>query len=553
MPAAVVVPSDRAGAAGVSGPLRRFTPLGRRYRSAPACRMYDDELTREIDEGPGGPADRRLLRPRPHVDRGLLGVAFVRDGLAERAHRPGAILASTLLAAARFQIGQVGFSGFVGGTAPHAERHAREASSRRSASASSRSSWRRRSIPRRARSCTRTGAAGTRSRSCRRRRATRSSRSRATSASSTSSARSSRSTRRALHRRASCTPTCYGEGKPIAARDARRRARGRSRARATSTPTATRTCRCSRSSAAAADQPEPQARRPSPARRGWPARRFTAAACPASTDVVRTSLAIAQPRAVVPARRAGGAARAAAGGSAINLAATTWGELGHRARGIDVHGARARSTSGRTGRRSSSSTTRARVDVLLLCKLLRRDFVGIGKQELRRNPIFGPSSRSPARSSSIASTTRRRSRRCSPAVDALRHGLSIAIAPEGTRSTTPRLGPVQEGRVPHGDGGRRADRADRVPQRARRAAEARHRRAPDDRSRSSCTRRSRPRDWKRDRRSTGTSPRRAAVHRDAAHRLGLTGPRTASPAARRRWRGQRAASRRDERSGRLFR
>ena len=29
------------------------------------------------------------------------------------------------------------------------------------------------------------------------------------------------------------------------------------------------------------------------------------------------------------------------------------------------------------------------LDVLLLCKLLRRDFVGVAKQELRRVPIFG--------------------------------------------------------------------------------------------------------------------------------------------------------------------
>ena len=88
--------------------------------------------------------------------------------------------------------------------------------------------------------------------------------------------------------------------------------------------------------------------------------------------------------------------------------------------------------------------------MLLLCKLLRRDFVGIAKQELRRNPIFGPVF-------ALAGTVfvdrfdhdegdrgarSRRSTRCAA-------GLSIVIAPEGTRSPTPRLGTLQEGRLPH--------------------------------------------------------------------------------------------------------
>ena len=64
------------------------------------------------------------------------------------------------------------------------------------------------------------------------------------------------------------------------------------------------------------------------------------------------------------------------------------------------------------------------VDMLLLCKLLRRDFVGIAKQEVRRNPIFGPVF-------ALAGTVfidrfdrTKAIEALQPAVDALRDGLS---------------------------------------------------------------------------------------------------------------------------------
>ena len=74
------------------------------------------------------------------------------------------------------------------------------------------------------------------------------------------------------------------------------------------------------------------------------------------------------------------------------------------------------------------------LDMLLVCKLLRRDFVGIAKRELKSNPIFGPVL-------SLAGTVfvdrfnhERAVEALAPAIEALRHGLSLAIAPEGTDS-----------------------------------------------------------------------------------------------------------------------
>src|SRR5438093_3885122 len=74
------------------------------------------DLTREIDEGPAGPRIGAFF----DVDRTLLAGfsvgAFVRDGLRNGRMLPGDLL-RTLVAAARFQLGYVGFSGFVAGTA----------------------------------------------------------------------------------------------------------------------------------------------------------------------------------------------------------------------------------------------------------------------------------------------------------------------------------------------------------------------------------------------------------------------------------------------------
>jgi putative phosphoserine phosphatase/1-acylglycerol-3-phosphate O-acyltransferase len=83
--------------------------------------------------------------------------------------------------------------------------------------------------------------------------------------------------------------------------------------------------------------------------------------------------------------------------------------------------------------------------MLLICKLLRRDFVGIAKKELAKNPIFGPLM-------SLAGTVfvdrfhhDKAIEALAPAIDALRNGLSLAIAPEGTRSTTLHVGKFKKG------------------------------------------------------------------------------------------------------------
>ncbi len=177
--------------------------------------------------------------------------------------------------------------------------------------------------------------------------------------------------------------------------------------------------------------------------RGWPVRRFHSRGTPSLTDVVRTGLAVGS---VVPSFLLGLPAAALDGSwrRAVNLAASTWGELGTALAGIDVR------VSGEEHLWSQRPAVfifnhQSGIDTLLLAKLLRRDFVAVAKQEIRRNPIFGPVF---ALSGTVFIDRFDREKAIAalqPAVDALRQGLSLTIAPEGTRSPTPRLGRFKKG------------------------------------------------------------------------------------------------------------
>jgi len=179
------------------------------------------------------------------------------------------------------------------------------------------------------------------------------------------------------------------------------------------------------------------------ARRGWPVRRFTSRGTPGFAEVTRTALAVGS---LVPSFLLGLPAAVLDGSMrrAVNIATTTWGELGTALAGIDVR------VSGEQHLWSHRPAVfifnhQSGIDMLLLCKLLRHDMVGIAKQELRLNPIFGPVF---ALSGTVFIDRFDRDKAIEalqPAVETLRAGTSIAIAPEGTRSPTPRLGRFKKG------------------------------------------------------------------------------------------------------------
>ena len=87
----------------------------------------------------------------------------------------------------------------------------------------------------------------------------------------------------------------------------------------------------------------------------------------------------------------------------------------------------------------------SQLDLPLVAYLLRHGFTGVAKQELKRDPIVGL----PFRFAGVAFVDRKGGKdprkALAPAVEKLREGISIALAPEGTRSLTPALGAFKTG------------------------------------------------------------------------------------------------------------
>jgi putative phosphoserine phosphatase/1-acylglycerol-3-phosphate O-acyltransferase len=85
------------------------------------------------------------------------------------------------------------------------------------------------------------------------------------------------------------------------------------------------------------------------------------------------------------------------------------------------------------------------LDMLVLGDLLRRDVTGVAKKELAHDPRFAPFGRLVGVVYIDRVHTQRAKEALEPAVSKLRHGISVAIAPEGTRSPTPAPGPFKKG------------------------------------------------------------------------------------------------------------
>ena len=83
-------------------------------------------------------------------------------------------------------------------------------------------------------------------------------------------------------------------------------------------------------------------------------------------------------------------------------------------------------------------------DFFIVIKLLRNDFTGIAKKELEKTPI-GPILKAFGAIYIDRSNKEHAIEAMKPAVDALKNGISVAIAPEGTRSGTAELGPFKKG------------------------------------------------------------------------------------------------------------
>jgi putative phosphoserine phosphatase/1-acylglycerol-3-phosphate O-acyltransferase len=88
----------------------------------------------------------------------------------------------------------------------------------------------------------------------------------------------------------------------------------------------------------------------------------------------------------------------------------------------------------------------SQADVFIIAKLVRRDMTGIGKKELRKVPLLGRLMEMGGMVFVDRAKTRDAIEAMAPLVNAIkREGKSVCIAPEGTRTLTPRLGPFKKG------------------------------------------------------------------------------------------------------------
>lgn len=177
--------------------------------------------------------------------------------------------------------------------------------------------------------------------------------------------------------------------------------------------------------------------------RRWPVRRFTSRGATRWEDVVRTTLVYGS---LVPSVAAGAIAGVLNGShrEAVNVGLGMWGDLATSFAGLDLR------VEGEENLWKARPAVfifnhQSGVDAVLMAKLIRRDVTSVGKKELARNPIFGPLGRAMGAVFVDRANTGKAIEALKPAVEALRQGRSLMIAPEGTRSLTPRLGHFKKG------------------------------------------------------------------------------------------------------------
>ncbi|MDV8069914.1 MULTISPECIES: HAD-IB family hydrolase [Rhodococcus] len=85
------------------------------------------------------------------------------------------------------------------------------------------------------------------------------------------------------------------------------------------------------------------------------------------------------------------------------------------------------------------------LDLLVLGTVIKRDVTGVAKKEAANDPRFIPIGALLDVAYIDRSNTAKAKAALQPAVDKLKNGVSIVIAPEGTRSATPKLGAFKKG------------------------------------------------------------------------------------------------------------
>lgn len=87
----------------------------------------------------------------------------------------------------------------------------------------------------------------------------------------------------------------------------------------------------------------------------------------------------------------------------------------------------------------------SKMDPMVVTKLIREDFTAVGKAQAKNVPVFGQFFQLAGMTFIDRSDNAKAREALEPVVEAIRGGKSLMIAPEGTRTPTPRLGPFKKG------------------------------------------------------------------------------------------------------------
>lgn len=178
-------------------------------------------------------------------------------------------------------------------------------------------------------------------------------------------------------------------------------------------------------------------------RERWPVQTFSSRGLPTLTDIARTGLVYGSliPSVAVglPAWLLNQSRRELA-----NIAISTWGDFGSAVAGLDI------SVEGEEHIWSQRPAVfifnhQSASDALIISRLLRRDFTGVAKAEMKSNPLVGSVLQAIGTVFIDRSDRDKAVDALAPAVESLQNGVSFAIAPEGTRSSMYKLGPFKKG------------------------------------------------------------------------------------------------------------
>jgi len=176
---------------------------------------------------------------------------------------------------------------------------------------------------------------------------------------------------------------------------------------------------------------------------GWPVERFSSRGIPGLADITRTGLVYGS---FLPSFLLGAPAWLLnrSRRDVINFGLSAWAEFGSAVAGLNL---RVEGEQHLWEKRPAIFifNHQSAVDVLVIARLMRRDFTGLAKAEMKKNPLLGPAL---SFAEAVFIDRERKgdpAKAMRPAVERLEQGLSIVVAPEGQRSLGYRPGPFRKG------------------------------------------------------------------------------------------------------------